>query len=62
MLKLVIIGLAVFSVIKIILFIKISDIFLPKIKKKNSHAAAEDTHFKDDQDCSPAEKEKRDYF
>ncbi|CAM4216043.1 hypothetical protein [Streptococcus penaeicida] len=59
-LEAVLVGLAIFSLGKIFLFIKLSDKFLPKVAKK----ASKKTYYlkKGDQKISPAQKFKRDYF
>ncbi|MGT2958084.1 hypothetical protein A9Q68_00635 [Streptococcus bovimastitidis] len=58
-LEAVLVGFALFSIGKIIFFIKLSDKFLPKPGKKSSK-----TYYlkRGDQKISPAQKFKRDYF
>ncbi len=63
MLHYVIIGLVLFSIIKIIAFIKVADIYFPKIEKdatkqNKNDSVSEDNFSKLDE----AQKYKRDYF
>lgn len=59
MLEIVLIGLAIFSIVKIILFIKLSDLFLVKHTKRNKDKLIE---INDDTQLDDARKYKRDYF
>lgn len=59
----VVIGLAIFSIVKVVVFIVLSEKFLPKNKvRKNSKKAKTYYLKKGSKKNSSAEKYKRDYF
>lgn len=59
MLERVLIGLAIFSIVKVIIFIKLSDIFLSKKVKNDNDNIIE---ISDDVQIDESTKYKRDYF
>ncbi|MBA2795736.1 hypothetical protein [Streptococcus porcinus] len=59
----VIIGLAIFSIVKIIIFIVLSERFLPKNKSRKNKKDPKTYYLKrGNQKINSAEKYKRDYF